>query len=191
MTAIINGSSPTVTFSDGTTQATSAIVSGYVPYANLPAGSVLQVIQTVKSDTFTTTSASYTDVTGLSVSITPKFATSKILVLYSSAMGTISGQYSCAMRLVRNSTGIYLGDAANNRTQASNAYWSDIGTVYDTSPVNGIFLDSPATTSATTYKLQVLSQYSVSVYINRNENDGDTASISRVPSQITVMEIAA
>jgi hypothetical protein len=150
----------------------------------------VQVIQTVKTDTFTTTSSSFTDVTGLSVTITPTSASNRILVLYSSSLATIAGQYSSAMRLVRNSTAIYLGDAAGNRTPASNAYWSDIGMVYEISPVNGIFLDSPATTSATTYKLQVLSGYAEPVYINRNQNDGDTGVICRVPSQITVMEIS-
>jgi hypothetical protein len=162
-----------------------------VTRAAMPIGSVLQVVQTVKSDTFTTTSSSYVDVTGLSVTITPTSASNRILVLYSSTMGTISGQYSCAMRLVRNSTAIYVGDAAGSRTRASSLSWSDIGTQLDTVPVNGIFLDSPATTSATTYKLQVLSGYSETVYINRTQADVDSAIHSRVPSQIMVMEIAA
>jgi hypothetical protein len=161
-----------------------------VTRAAMPIGSVLQVVQTVKSDTFTTTSSSFIDVTGLSVTITPTSASNRILVLYSSSLATISGQYSCSMRLVRDSTGIYIGDTAGSRTRASNMYWSDIGMVYGTAPVNGIFLDSPATTSATTYKLQVLSAYAETVYINRNQNDGDTAVISRVPSSITVMEIS-
>jgi hypothetical protein len=56
-------------------------LTGTVPAARLPAGSVLQVVSTVKTDTFTTVSSSYVDVTGLSVSITPTSATSKILVL--------------------------------------------------------------------------------------------------------------
>jgi hypothetical protein len=150
----------------------------------------VQVIQTVKTDTFTTTSSSFTDVTGLSVTITPTSASNKILVLYSSSLATIGGQYSSGMRLVRNSTAIYIGDAAGSRVRASNMYWSDIGMVYDSAPVNGIFLDSPATTSATTYKLQIFSPYSETVYINRTQNDGDNGFICRVPSQITVMEIS-
>jgi hypothetical protein len=150
----------------------------------------VQVIQTVKTDTFTTTSSSYIDVTGLSVTITPTSASNRILVLYSSTMGTISGQYSCAMRLVRNSTAIYIGDAAGSRTLASSFSWSDLGNALSTDPVNGIFLDSPATTSATTYKLQVLSGYAETVYINRNQSDSDSSVMSRVPSQITVMEIS-
>lgn len=150
----------------------------------------VQVIQTVKTDTFTTTSSSFVDVTGLSVTITPTSASNRILVLYSSTMGTISGQYSCAMRIVRNSTAIYIGDAAGGRTRASSMFWSDIGTQLDISPVNGIFLDSPATTSATTYKLQIMSGYSETVYINRTQADADSNIHSRVPSQIIVMEIS-
>ena len=150
----------------------------------------VQVIQTVKTDTFTTTSSSFIDVTGLSVTITPTSASNKILVLYSSVMATLSGQYTCSMRLVRNSTGIYVGDAASTRTRASNMYWSEASSVYGSTPVNGIFLDSPATTSATTYKLQVFTPYSVSIFINRTEIDSDSPYLSRLPSQITVMEIA-
>ena len=162
------------------------------PNSTLQAGAakVLQVVSATKTDTFTTTSSSFVDVTGLSVTITPTSASNKILVLYSSVLSTIGGQYSCGMRLVRDSTAIYIGDAAGSRVRASNMYWSDLGMVYDSAPVNGIFLDSPATTSATTYKLQVFTPYSVNVFINRTENDGDNGFICRVPSQITVMEIS-
>jgi hypothetical protein len=154
------------------------------------AGKVLQVVQTVKSNTFSTSSSSYTDVTGLSVSITPTSATSKILVLYSSTIGAPSGQYSAGLQLVRGSTAIYLGDVRGVRTLASSWMWSE-SSQYAMIPVNGIFLDSPATTSATTYKLQMISPYSVQVEINRNQIDGNNAVQGSIPSQITVMEIAA
>jgi len=149
-----------------------------------------QVVQTVKTDTFSTSSSSYTDVTGLSVSITPTSATSKILVLYSSTIGAPSGQYSTGLQLVRGSTAIYLGDVRGVRTLASSWMWSE-SSQYAMSPVNGIFLDSPATTSATTYKLQMISPYSVQVELNRNQIDGNNAVQGSIPSQITVMEIAA
>jgi hypothetical protein len=56
--------------------------SGTLPKARLPAGSVLQVVSTEKVDTFSTTSGSFVDVTGLSVSITPTSATSNVFVLF-------------------------------------------------------------------------------------------------------------
>jgi hypothetical protein len=175
----------------GTTVLTLPAVSGTVLTTTSPkAGNVLQVVQTVKTDTFSTSSSSYTDVTGLSVSITPTSATSKILVLYSSTIGAPSGQYSAGLQLVRGSTAIYLGDVRGVRTRASSWMWSE-ASQYAMVPVNGIFLDSPATTSATTYKLQMISPYAVQVELNRNQIDGNNAVQGSIPSQITVMEIAA
>jgi hypothetical protein len=171
MASIINGSSPTVTFSDGTTQATSAIVSGYVPYANLPAGSVLQVVQgTYSTNTFNST-GTLTD-TNLTATITPKFSTSKILVLVNQAGVVASNSLSgVTLTLFRNSTsilgfGLYIGYAsADNITNASTAY-----------------LDSPATTSATTYKTQFC----------RTTGSGNTiVQANGASSTIILMEVAA
>jgi hypothetical protein len=166
--------------------------TGISAVQKLPAGTVLQVVQTVKSDTFTSTSASYIDITGLSVTITPTSASSKILVIYNTTVGAQSGQYSVGLQLVRNSTAIYLGDAAGSRTRSSSWAWSE-GSQYAMIPTNGTFLDSPATTSATTYKLQMYNPYGpgVTTYLNRNQVDGDNAVSGRTASSITVMEIAA
>lgn len=161
-----------------------------LPKAALPAGSVLQVVSATKTDTFTTSSSSFTDITGLSVSITPTSSSSKILVTYNTTIGAPTGQYSAGIQLVRNSTAIYLGDAAGSRTRASSWAWSE-STPYSMIPVNGTFLDSPATTSSTTYKLQMISAYGVTVYLNRNQLDNDNSVFGRVASSITVMEIAA
>lgn len=166
------------------------IAAGAIQKSDLPTGSVLQVVQTVKSDTFTSTSSSYTDVTGLSVTITPTSASSKILVIYNTTIGTITGQYSVGLQLVRNSTAIYLGDAAGSRNRASSWGWSE-SSQYTMIPTNGTFLDSPATTSATTYKIQMISPYGASIYLNRNEVNGDNSVSGRPASSITVMEIAA
>jgi hypothetical protein len=170
-----------------------SLATGVPSRANLPAGSVLQVVQTVKSDTFTTTSSSYIDITGLSVTITPTSASNKILVIYNTTVGAQSGQYSVGLQLVRNSTAIYLGDTAGSRTRSSSWAWSE-SSQYAMIPTNGTFLDSPATTSATTYKLQMINPYGSGgavTYLNRNQVDGDNAVAGRTPSSITVMEIAA
>ena len=70
-------------------------------------GKVGQVLQTVKTDTFTSTSTSFTDITGLSVSITPSSTSSKILVM-AHVMG--HGQNAAnhgLFRLLRDSTVVY------------------------------------------------------------------------------------
>jgi hypothetical protein len=153
-------------------------------------GLVLQVVQAVKTDTFSTTSTSYVDITGLSVSITPSSASNKILVMYTATVGTLTGQYSTGFQLVRGSTAIYLGDAASTRTRASSWGFSE-SSAYWLSSLNGTFLDSPATTSATTYKLQMITGYGQTAYLGRNQNDTDAAGYARTPASITVMEIAA
>ena len=158
-----------------------------------PAGSVLQVVQTAKTDTFSTTSTSFTDITGLSVSITPTSSSSKILVMFNGMIGNSDATSSSTIvRLVRNSTAICVGDASGSRTQASSASWTASGSVQDriVGQMNNTFLDSPNTTSATTYKLQILAG-GLTAYVNRGGYDASEARVPVTASTITVMEIAA
>jgi hypothetical protein len=100
------------------------------------------------------------------------------------------GAYSGGVRIMRDGTNIYVGDTAGSRVRASSWGWSSDYN-YQMWPLSGEFLDSPATTSARTYKLQFISGYSgYSMYVNRNYNDADNANHSRVASNITVMEVA-
>ena len=168
--------------------------SGRVQRVNQPAGSVLQVVQTVKTDTFSMTGTTYTDVTGMSVSITPTSSSSKILVLVDGVLGHYN--YHSKVRLMRNSTAIGLGDVASSRPQATVAMSAYAGTAsndsYHMLPFGISYLDSPSTTSSTTYKIQI-SGYSASynVYINRNYQWQSSADYDATPiSTITVMEIA-
>ena len=158
----------------------------------LPAGSVLQVVSTTKTDTFSTASATFVDLTGMSVTITPRSTSSTIFVSYSVNRG-----YSIALipawQILRGATAICIGDAASLRTRASSGAYvggsgDPVGSIMTTSM---IFLDSPATTSATTYKLQIKSDAGGgTVYVNRTAADNDSSSWIRTASTITVMEIA-
>jgi len=152
------------------------------------AGNVLQVVSTTKTDTFSTTSTSLVDLTGLSVSITPTSATSKILVFMQITGNGTNLQFA---QMVRGSTAIYKGDDAGNRVGVS------IGSLFygpggeASSSGSAIFLDSPATTSATTYKVQVRTQTGT-MFINRSIDDTNSLTAGqRTASSITVMEIAA
>ena len=172
----LGGSGDTIEFASGTT------VSG------LSAGKVLQVVQTVKTDTFTRTSSGgdVGDVTGLSVSITPSSTSNKVLVLANVMHGSASGQENY-VKIVRDSTDVYVGDAAGSRQRMSaSARESNTG---GQSQAAMVFLDSPNTTSSVTYKIQAGAEGVNIVYINRSENDGDNSTIARTASQITVMEI--
>jgi hypothetical protein len=157
--------------------------------ANFPAGSVLQVLSTPKTDTFSTASTSFVDITGLSVAITPRAASSKILIIVGLSLGATAGSFSAQPRLMRDSTAIFVGDAAGSRTQAAMMY--EVAAAASI-PGSIVFLDSPATTSATTYKMQLRSNNgSFTVYVNRGVTDTDNSAFARTVSSITVMEIAA
>lgn len=165
--------------------------STWITWGTSPAVSgVVQVKSTTKTDTFTTTSTSFTDVTGLSVSITPTSASNKILVILDMNGSQQVGTNACFARLMRDSTAIAIGDAAGSRVRSTFALISsDAGDFFlDNAGMN--FLDSPATTSALTYKAQVIAATSGTVYVNRTGNDGDSTSGVRAVSSITVMEVA-
>lgn len=168
MTMTLNGTSG-ITFPNSTTQ--------------VSAGKLLQVVSTTKTDIFSTTSTSYTDVSGLSVSITPTSSSSKILVIVTVAWSQQSGPADGYIQLLRGSTAI------GNSTGTSNASFASVsgGVNADCEQVSINYLDSPSTTSSTTYKIQTrTSNGSYSNYVNRR--GFDTANGGS--STITVMEIA-
>lgn len=159
--------------------------------ANSGKGKILQVVSTVKTDTFETNSQTYTAVTGLSVAITPSSTSSKILVTVQICFGT--GSYTGYYSLRRGSTDILLADAASNRARTTaviNPRDTDSTRMNNAIPTT--FLDSPNTTSATTYQAYIKCRTSGhSVYVNRSSNDNNDSSYDpRTTSTITVMEIA-
>ena len=145
-------------------------------------GVVLQVKQTVKTDTFSsTTTGSDVDITGLSVSITPTSASNKILVTYDTNISGSNAGYSGNIHLKRGSTKIYQGDAEGSRTRSTQFFITRNDTIghLETIKVHGSFLDSPNTTSQVTYAIYCRS-YSGTGY----------AMINNAMASLTVMEIA-
>jgi len=164
MSMIIDGTNG-LTFNDSSTQAS--------------AGKVLQVVNATYATSITRSSSTFAD-TGLTASITPKFATSKILVFVNMCgCGKRTNNTSLGLKLVRNSTDILKIDENGGYTDNTNRI--EIGSISAT------YLDSPATTSSTTYKVQFASNgNNALVQINDYYNsDGNTT------STITLMEIAA
>jgi hypothetical protein len=166
-------------------------LTGTIAAAALPAGSVLQVVQAVKTDTQSITGPTQTDVTGLSVVITPRSASNKILVLVDMKCGY--GVYGGIANILRNGTKIYVGNGGLARSCAmfSNSY-AATNSVYHMVPLVANYLDSPATTSAITYKVQAAAYEVGNVqYINRTGADlNETGRDGLTASSITVMEIA-
>ena len=144
-------------------------LTGTIAASVLPAGCVLQVVNATYSTTVTNATSTYAD-SGLTVSITPRSASSKILVevFQSVFKGTSNSQGK--FQLVRNATSIIEFEKGAPYTGTASA--NDIGAVGTT------YLDSPATTSATTYKVQFAANAGT---IALNDNNGF--------STITAMEI--
>jgi hypothetical protein len=172
---------------DGTIVNADINASAAIAGTKLSAGAVLQVVSTTKTDSFNTTSGSYTDVTGLSVSITPSSASNKILILAKVSVGTDSGTNRVAIVLERNSTDIFKGDTAGSRTYATSSAFS--ANDDDIEDINIVFLDSPSTTSSTTYKIQCAVIGSGTMFVNQSFTDTNNSSYLRTASSITAMEI--
>jgi hypothetical protein len=158
-------------------------------------GRILQVVQTIKTDTFTTTSASFVTITGLSASITPSSTSSKILIMAQVTYGGGQNAGAGHFKITGGNTSGYVGDAASDRVRAVFG-GSDAGITTPHEPAVRtygevvIFLDSPNTTSATTYQVEARQASNGTVNVNRSSNDGDNVQATRGASSITLMEVA-
>jgi hypothetical protein len=182
-------SGATLDIASGATIANNGTASGF--------GKVLQVVQAVKTDTFTTTSGTLVDVTGLSVAITPSSTSSKILVFAN--VWASANYYAGHIGLFRDSTELGLADAASNRPRSLMDFVGD-NTVMATHGqilcLSAHYLDSPSSTSALTYKIKAARRYDNSsspvTYINQSHPDRNTNTYDhRKSSVITAMEIGA
>ena len=159
--------------------------------AVINAGLGTNVVQTVKTDTFTTNSATFTPVTGMSASITPTDSTSKVLVIAQLTIGGGTNTHLGYWKVTRGGTDIYIGDAASNRIQTAFGGYVT-ATVQNLVSNSIVFLDSPATTSATTYQVEARRGASAtSIYLNRTHVDTDNADNGRGASSIALIEVAA
>lgn len=174
-----------------------------IPKAALPAGSVLQVVHTAKTNTFSGTSVLdnggyFIDVTGMSASITPTSASNKILIITSLYGSNING-YNFSYRLKRTIGGVttfpIVGTSEGGRpvTTGRSTGYDPTYAVYNTLNPGGTHQDSPNTTSAITYQVQIGGyDADATVYLNRSylfqasANNYDTIPVST----ITLMEIA-
>jgi hypothetical protein len=178
-TITLGESGETLTVPSGVTLTNNGTASGF--------GKVLQVVQGIKSDTFSTTSGSYIEVTGLSVSITPSNASNNVLIIYSAAFGTSNiGNHQLRrggveIAPLNTDSGYYSGW---NCGEVNDPNWMGMENV--------AYLDSPSSTSSLTYSVYCRSRSS-SHTISVNRTSADTSSVDysiRGASYIIAMEIA-
>ena len=174
----------------GVVTATSGIVG--LTSTGLPSGSIIQVKQTLKTDTFSTNVYGYTNITGLSVSITPTSSSNKILIIvHLTGAGTLSATRVGYRVFKDGSTAVGSGDASGNRITGFGAIYHP-SDQHSVATVSASMLDTPGDTSSHTYQVQTSNlSNSSSNYINRSESDSDNYYSMRSCSSITVMELAA
>ena len=153
---------------------------------------IVQVVQTVNNAVFTTSSAgSYASITGWSATITPLSTSNKILVSFNGNVDcSTAGNWAVVGKIQRNGSDIS-GALGNARGSATSGTFSCFSTSQNyTFPMVGQYLDSPATTSATTYSMQLYAESgSGTLYVGGSSNTANAYN-SSTPFVITLMEVA-
>ena len=145
-----------------------------------------QIVQAVKTDTATINSQTFATITGLSLNITPSASSSKILLI----MNVTGAGDQSAFRILRGSTAIGIGDAASSRIQVTaGSPDTNDNKMFE---VGMTFLDSPSTTSETTFLVQSRNLNSGNnMRINRSVDDTDNSQHPRTISTLTAIEVLA
>jgi hypothetical protein len=154
---------------------------------SLPAGTQFNTQSFTLTSATTISSATFTS-TGVTVNITPTSASNKVLVraVVSVGMSTTNiGQFV----LTRNGSSLVIGDAAGVRTQGTGSAYTDGNTGNSIVSIPFEYLDSPATTSATTYAVHVLTATPSPIGINQTITDSNSGTFPRCVSTITVCEV--
>jgi hypothetical protein len=159
-------------------------------------GSILQVIQTIKTDGFSTAtnSNSGVSITGLSATITPSSTSNTILVAFTAHAFSSAG-YSVGFSLWRNGTLIGNGIRTSDSTTPLQQRVSAVGYVNASpgfyAPCSFTFLDTPNTTSSITYQINIHNDgRSTTVYLNNNNDSSNNTYVLRPASTITLTEVS-
>lgn len=158
-----------------------------------PAGHVIQVLQTVKTDTFSSgVNASFTAVTGLSKAITLSNASNKVLVMVQlSAVNESSGGGGVSS-IFRGATNILVADTGSSNQLEGGVAFEQYNSDADMPPVTMFMqkLDTPGSIGPHTYAVYVAGDANGNtIYVNRTESDTNSFYIQRTTSSITLMEI--
>ena len=174
-------------------------VNSIIPVAGVPTGGgggIIQVKQTTKTDTASTSSSTFADV--FTVAITPTSTSSKMLLFGDLKIGYGSYQSAIMWKFVRtvssSDTDLFIGNADGNRTRCT---WGIEDTsnnsndaVYHIASTHGMVLDSPNTTSEVTYRVKWKADQNTG-YLNRTGDDANGTAYPRAASSFTVFEVSA
>jgi len=160
-----------------------------IPKGTMPAGSVLQVVSTNFASQGTTTSTSYAAISASTVTITPTSASSTILI-FADLKVSAASQNGLFLTIYRNgTTALAQGSGAGGTTSAMAGWIPYAGSNFLVGALTGNFLDSPATTSSTTYTMYVRVGQPATLYWNYS-NSAANADYGKFTSTLTALEIA-
>jgi len=164
---------------NGTTGITFPVAAATGSALQASSGRVLQVVSTAltSATSYSVGSGSTQAITGLSASITPTSSASKIMVFVS--VNLAEDNVGPSIYLLRGATAIGIGDAASSQTRVSSGTNATTPTYSNMQNATIQYLDSPATTSSTTYSVNLLcTRASTStIYVNRSTTDSSSANI--------------
>ena len=162
-------------------------------WAAVAGGKILQIVSTAKTDTFSASVAPGAEsAAAVAVTITPTSATSKVFLIANLALAGTSIAMGATLYRGGSVVAAATGDAASSRTRATSGM-SAPGGERSGNNTSFTFLDSPATTSATTYDARVWhdSIYTSTVYMNRGHTDAEISATHRSISTLTAIEVSA
>jgi hypothetical protein len=152
------------------------------------AGRIIKVVNTNKTDTFSTSSTSLTDVTGLSASITPAATANKVLVTVSIPWGVSNTVELALFTITDGSNNILINSASpGSRTPAIINQFGLVSASMGLATFS--FVHSPNTTSSFTYKVRAQSSGGATLHVNRGNGDENVAGRTRGIATITLSEI--
>ena len=161
---------------------------------NPKAGNIIQVLQTVKKDTFSMSGSSFVEVTGLTQAITMTSSSNKVLVTVNVFVASATAGADVGIKLRRTTSGsanddIFIGDASGNRKRITlGGYAGTANYVQEQQTIS--FLEAPGA-GTHTYSIVVNNSGSYTIVVNRNGRDDDQVWEPRAVSAITLMEVAA
>ena len=202
---LASGNLPTIPVAKGGTGLTSLGTAGQVvkvnagasalEFANASSGGIVQLKSTTKLDGFGTSSSSPVDVTGLSVNITPSSTSNKVLVMCNANLSSDAQSggliYLKIVRVIGGTT-TQLNESNSSDTYVHAHAEVEANTAYGyvgSTPLNLQIIDSPATTSQCTYKLQAFTNGGNSAIVGRSGRSPNNASDIQHATQILAMEI--
>jgi|TARA_R100000149_G_C5832702_1_gene107664 hypothetical protein len=195
MALVLNGSNDTIT---GLQINSANIVNGSITADDLASGvggAIKQLKSTTKTDVASTDSATYVDISGMSVTLTPQSGT-KCYVTYHIVVGGATG-YGYGIRLQRDNSPIGSGDQYNaqNYYASRGGFLTINGAYFHGGNLDYGYLDTHGAdgSTAVTYKLRWISPYQQYIYLNRSHTGSSNSSneANYLASTITVMELAA